>query len=68
MPDEIAEQNAAMIRAGLWALFAAASLHAAAPPRPNDTHTSPADRAGHDADTLLLHFNARFPLDEMLAE
>lgn len=58
------EAIAALCRAGLWALFAAASLHSGAEPRPNDTHTTPAERAAQDADRLLDAFYGR--LEEML--
>jgi hypothetical protein len=62
-----AEQVAAIVRAGLWAFFAAVSLHSGAEPRPNDTHTTTAERAKQDADYLLGVFCEEFPLEEMLA-
>jgi hypothetical protein len=64
MPDEVAEQNAAMIRAGLWALFASASVMR------SDGHDAHAvtDGSAAEADLMLIAFNARFPIEEMLAE
>lgn len=67
---EEVEQIAALVRAGLWVLFAAASIV-----RP-EAHpaTSMQEGAGRiteaaaiEADMLLDHFNARFPVEEMLS-
>lgn len=70
MSDDVAERDAAMIRAGLWAFFAAARMtHPATPGQRGVTIAKPlAVQAAASADKLLAEFNARFPLDEMLAE
>lgn len=67
MPTDEAEQISSLVRAGLWSLWAAASIHRSEQrARPNDTHTSVAAAAVSEADELLVAFNARFPLEEML--
>lgn len=58
-PTEEEEAIAALIRAGLWAVFAAASLARA--------HGGSIN-AANEADALLQAFNVRFPLAEMLAD
>jgi hypothetical protein len=62
--EEEAAQIAAVARAGLWALFAAATC--AGSQHPNATGEDVAIEATEAADKLLANFNARFPIEEML--
>lgn len=62
---EDAEAFAALVRAGLWALFAAASINRSTAGQ-RDAHAV-TDAAAAEADLALAAFTARFPIEELLA-